>query len=58
MRYGIRVDLNDGLAEAPEAVTGEIRNLDELMPQIRDELTDENGEYLPVGATVTIRRLS
>lgn len=58
MRFQLTTNLNDGLAEAPAAITGELRHLDELMPTIREELTDDNGEYLPVGATVTIERVS
>lgn len=58
MRFSIKQELNDGMAEAPALVTGEIRHLDQLMSQIRAELTDDNGQHMPVGATVTITRIA
>jgi hypothetical protein len=57
MRYRIEAKSNDGLAEAPafEAHTPDVLG---ILEYVAEELSNDEGQPLPVGTTLTIERIA
>jgi hypothetical protein len=57
--FEIECDLGDGLANAPALVV-EAKDADDLVSHMvsLDTFTNDYGDMIPVGATVTVKRLS